>query len=137
MQSEKGFMLIEMLVALVVSGMVAVALLVGLTTAFTGAAISHERVAAESLAKSQFEFIKIQDYITEADYDPSDPLERYASIDINDSLIEQGYTIEINPPQTITGAGALGYEVQSVTVVVRRNSEEMLTTSCYNLGRVW
>jgi prepilin-type N-terminal cleavage/methylation domain-containing protein len=136
MQSEKGFSLIETLIALALMGIIAVTVLMGMTTAFRAATVSQERVAAESLAKSQLEFIKIQNYITAADYDPNDTLKCYAPIDIYDGLVKQGYTIAINPPQTIISPGAHGYEVQSVTVVVRRNGEEMLTTSCFRLGRV-
>lgn len=136
MKSEKGFSLIETLIALALMGIVAVTLLIGMTTAFRAAALSQERVAAESLAKSQFEFIKAQDYITVADYDPDDALKRYAPISIGDGLVEQSYTIEIGPPQTIISPGARGYELQIVTVVVKHNTEEVLTTSCYKLGRL-
>ena len=136
MQSEKGSSLIETLVALAIMGIVAVTLLMGMSTAFMAGAVSEERVAAETLAKSQLEFIKIQDYITAADYDPDDALKCYAPIDICDDLVEQGYTILINPPQTVISPGADGYELQSVTVVVRHNGDETLTTSYYKLGRV-
>jgi prepilin-type N-terminal cleavage/methylation domain-containing protein len=135
MKKENGLSLIETLVALVLMGIVAVSLLTGIATAFRAEAISKERLTAEGLAKSQLEFIKNQDYITVADYDPLDALKRYESLGIGDELVQQGYTVEIDTPQVVTSQGETGYELQNITVVVKHNGREMLTTSCYKLGR--
>lgn len=80
MKRQKGFALIEILVALALMGITAVGLLSGLATTFRAGTISQERVVAESLAKSQWEYIRAQDYIPTADYDPDDPEKRYQLI---------------------------------------------------------
>jgi len=92
-------------------------------------------VAAESLAKSQLEHVKVQDYIPAADYDPDDPEKCYELIDIPDDLADKGYDIEINPPQTIIDLDGARFELQSISVVIKRNGEEILTLSGYKIGR--
>jgi len=135
MRSEKGFSLIEVLIALAILGIIAVAILSGLGTTFKAVMVSQERVVVESLAKSQLEYIKAQDYITAAAYDPDNPEQSYKLIDIPDDLIEKGYGIAINTPQTISLTGER-FELQSITVVVERNGEQMLTIADYKVGRI-
>jgi len=134
MKSEKGFSLIETLIALALLGMIGVGFLGGLATTFTAVMVSQERTVAESLAKSQLEYIKAQDYVLTADYNPADPEKRYELIDIPDDLVEKGYDIEISPPETIISPGEMGFELQSITVAIRRNGDEMLTISDYKVG---
>ena len=134
MKSQKGFALIEILVALALMGITAVGLLSGLATTFRAGTISQERVVAESLAKSQWESIRAQDYIPTADYDPDDPDKRYQLIDIPDDLVVKDYTIEINAPQAIIGPDD-EFELQSITVVINCDSKQLLTISDYRVGR--
>ena len=91
---ESGVSLIETLIALAILGIVAVIFLGSLSTAFTGVTIIQERVAAQSLAKSQLEYIKVQDFIAVADYNPGDPAKRYQLIDIPQDLADKGYDIK-------------------------------------------
>jgi len=136
MKSEKGFTLIETLVALGLLGMIGVSFLSGLATTFAAVMVSQERTVAESLAKSQLEYIKAQDYVLTADYDPADPEKRYELIDIPADLVEKGYDIEISPlPETIISPGEDEFELQSITVAVRRNGEKIITISDYKVGR--
>lgn len=137
MKSEKGFLLIETLVALALLGITAVGLLSGLATTFRAGGISQERVIAESLAKSQWEYIKAQDYIPIADYNPADPGKRYQLIDIPDELVVKDYAIELSTPQTIISPGTDDeFEVQSITVVIKRDSKQLLTMSDYKVGKL-
>ena len=69
-REQTGIILIEILVGLALLGIITVGILNGLTTTFKGIDVGQERVAAESLAKSQIEYIKVQDYIPQAEYDP-------------------------------------------------------------------
>ena len=136
MRSEKGFSLIETLIAICLLGIIGVGFLSGLSTTFIGAMVSQERVAAESLSKSQLEYIKVQDYIATADYDPDDPDKRYNLIDIPSDLVDEGYSIQVNPPEIVVSPGDDEFfELQSITVVIERNDEEMLTISGYKAGR--
>ena len=54
--------LLETLVALAILGLVAVAFLSGLSTAARATFIADEQATAESLARSQMEYVKSQDY---------------------------------------------------------------------------
>ncbi len=134
MKSEKGFALIETLVALALMGITAVGLLSGLATTFRAGTISQERVVAESLGKSQWEYIRAQDYIPTADYDPDDPEKRYQLIAIPDELVVKDYTVEIGTPATIIGPDG-EFELQSITVVINCDSKQLLTISDYRVGR--
>ena len=131
---QKGFLLIEILVGLALLGAITVALLNGMSTAFKGISVSQERVAAESLAKSQIEYIKVQDYVLVADYNPNDPANRYELIDIPADLLSAGYSIEINTPQIVTSSNETGFELQSVNVTVKRSEQGKLIITFYNLN---
>ena len=135
MKRQKGFALIEILVALALMGITAVGLLSGLATTFRAGTISQERVVAESLAKSQWEYIRAQDYIPTADYDPDDPEKRYQLIAIPDDLVVKGYDVEIGTPATIIGPDDGEFELQSITVVINCDSKQLLTISDYRVGR--
>lgn len=63
MKNERGIGLIEVLVALAILGIVAAAFLSGLATASKAVLIADVRTTAESLARSQMEHIKNQEYI--------------------------------------------------------------------------
>jgi len=132
LRGQRGFTLIEILIALALLGIIAVAFLNGLSTASKGVMVSQERVAAESLAKSQMEDIKVQDYIPVADYDP--PVKCYELINIPADLVGK-YAIEIIPPETIISRPAEGgFELQGITVVIKHNGEGMFTMSSYRCG---
>jgi len=137
MKSEKGFSLVETLVALGLMAILAVGLLSGLATTFRAGGISQERVIAESLAKSQWEYIKAQDYILTADYDPADPEKSYELIDIPDELAMKDYTVEIDPPQAVTTPSEdSDFEIQSITVVIHREDKPLLMMSDYRVGKL-
>ena len=62
MKSEKGFSLVEVLVALALLGIIGAAFLGSLATASKSILIADERTTAESLARSQMENVKNQLY---------------------------------------------------------------------------
>jgi len=136
MKSQTGFTFIETLIGLSLLGIVAVGFLSGLATTFKAVEVSQERMISESLAKSQLEYIKVQDYVQAAVYNPDDPDKCYKLIDIPDDLVGKGYDIQINPPQTIISPYGEMFELQSVTVVIKHNGEIMLRISGYKGGRV-
>ena len=57
-KGQRGFTFIEVLIALVVLGIIAAAFLYALTTSSKGAALSDERTSAESLARTEMEYVK-------------------------------------------------------------------------------
>ena len=134
MRSEKGFSLIETLIALALLGITAVAFLSGLGTTFKAIAVGQERVVAESLGKSQLEYIKAQDYIPVVEYDPVNPEKCYQLIDISEGLVEEGYGVGISAPETIGSPDGGDFELQSITVVIKRNNEQIMMLSDYKVG---
>jgi len=133
MRNETGASLIETLVALALLGIAAAVFLNGLSMMFNGSMVAQERVVADSLAKSQWEYIKAQDYIATDNY--SAPANSYQLIDIPSDLAERGYEIEIVPPQIVISPGTdENYECQSLTIIIERNDSESLRISGYKAG---
>lgn len=128
--NESGTSFIETVVALAIASAVGVAFLSGLATTSRVVMLSGEHTFAEDLAKSQLEFIQVQDYIPADEYNVSDPDYSYQSIELSSDLVDGGYSIEINAPETVIDAvGFESYEVQKVTVVVKRQEKVLLTLS--------
>lgn len=131
-RGQKGLTLIETVVALAILVLIGVAFLNGLSTLSRAVMISQGNVAAESLAKSQVEYIKTQDYIAVAKYVPV--TKYYQNIAIPADLASKGYSIEINPPVRIINPDTGPFELQSIKVVVKLNGKGILTVSFYRCG---
>jgi prepilin-type N-terminal cleavage/methylation domain-containing protein len=82
---SRGFTLIEVLIALALMGTIAIAVLSALSTASMALITADSHATAESLARSQMEFVKNQDY------DPTDPGGEVTYTKI--PSIPDGYTI--------------------------------------------
>lgn len=135
MRGQKGFLLIDVLVGLAIVGVITVAFLSGLTTTLKGVSLSQERVSVESLVKSQIEYIKTQAYVAVGDYSPDDPDHRYEVI-VPPDLAAAGYSVELidmNPPETILSEAG-GYELQKITVAVKRDGKAELVVSIYRVS---
>jgi len=120
--NERGVTLAETLVALAIFGIVAVVFLSGLTMSSKAVMVNQERVAAESLAKSQMEDIKAQDY---------DEAGAYSKINIVQDLLDQGYDIDWPPDVQELSSG-----LQKITVtIINRNGNGILTLETYKVER--
>jgi prepilin-type N-terminal cleavage/methylation domain-containing protein len=81
MKGEKGFSLMEVAIAMALLGVVAVAFLTALATGSRAIFIADERATAESLARTQMEYVRGQDYnaapwnytITSSERNSTDP----------------------------------------------------------------
>jgi prepilin-type N-terminal cleavage/methylation domain-containing protein len=62
LRKQRGFTLVEVIIALALLGIIAIAYLGGLAVASRAMITSDERTTAESLARSQMEYVKNQDY---------------------------------------------------------------------------
>jgi type II secretory pathway pseudopilin PulG len=131
---QRGVALLEILVGLALLGIIGVAFISGMTSTFNAIGISQERVAAESLAKSQIEYLKVQDYIYVADYNPSFPATSYDLITVPADLAAAGYSVNISVPGTIIDPLEGGFELQSVNITVSRNNERKLQVSTYQVS---
>ncbi len=154
-KSERGFTLIEVVIAMLLLGIIGVALLSGLATASMALVIADERATAESLARSQMEYVKNQGYRTAPLHDPPDSSGEAKYDRIADSEIPDGYTIwskdhdgiivydadiasiigvpwnsQTNQPTEPTDTG-----IQKVTVVIYHQDKEILTLEDYKVDR--
>jgi prepilin-type N-terminal cleavage/methylation domain-containing protein len=62
LRKQRGFTLIEVIIALGLLGVIGIAFLGALATASSGIIVSDERATAESLARSEMEYVKSQEY---------------------------------------------------------------------------
>lgn len=128
---QRGVALLEILVGLAILGVIGVAYISGMTDTFKAIGISQERVAAESLAKSQIEYLKVQDYILVDDYDPAHPATSYELITVPADLAAAGYSVNTTVPAEVISEMEGGFELQSINVTVRRNNERKLQITTY------
>ena len=73
MKNEKGFSLLEVLMALGLMGIIAVAFLIGIASSSRAVLLADEKTTAESLARSQMEYVKEVDYVPGAITYGTDP----------------------------------------------------------------
>ena len=122
-KNERGFTLIEVLVALAIVSLVVVAFLMAINTAAKANIIANERTTAESLARSQMEYVKGIGYV--------DAPTSYTAAPIPQGHIDAGYsaTITALPLQNPDDG------IQRITVTVERYSEPVLTLEDYKVNR--
>ncbi len=113
MKYEKGFTLVEVTIAIALMGIIGIAFLGGLATASRGIFTADEQAAAESLARSQMEYVKNLPYA--ATYTPAS--------------IPPGYT---NYSATISTT-ALDSGLQLIRVTIYHDGEPILTSGNYTL----
>ena len=129
--TEKGAFLVEALMALALVGIVAVGFLSGLATASEAALIADKGATAESLARSQVEYVKSQAYIDYADPGHG-----------NYELIAApaGYTVEITvlPIDPDTGQPLPSGQddgIQKITAIVEHDGRQAMVLDSYKVNR--
>ena len=132
-KNQKGQTLIEVLIAIAILGVVAVAFLTALTTASGSLIIADEHTTAESLARSQQEYVKSQDY------DASNNPPQYS---IDPSIIPDGYSVELDAIRLDPEGDGTGDDdgIQEITVKVYHNDIPdldylVLSTADYKVDR--
>jgi prepilin-type N-terminal cleavage/methylation domain-containing protein len=151
-RSQGGFSVIEVMVAMALLGIIGVAFLGALSTAFKVNYITDERTTAESLIRSQVEYVKGQDYRSAVTYDAGVPGSGEAIyLKIDDSGIPEGYTIKgvnragdaventiygvpwdsLNDQPLVTDGG-----FQRIEAVIKHlDKEEVITLEAYKVNR--
>lgn len=129
--NEVGVTFIETLVALAILGLIAAAFLSGLATGAKATLIADERATAESLARSQMEYVKSQDYVSvpwsyELPITPPD-------WDENHTLPPgyNGYTVSV-AAEPLDGHDS---DIQKITVTVNHGDKPVLTVDGYKVNR--
>ena len=129
---ERGMTLIEVLVALGILAAVAGVFLAGMTTSSKAVMVSQEAVIADSLAKSQMEFIKSQAYDDDLNHNPPQYLK------LADEDIPDGYDIIITPARLDPKGDGLTNDdgLQEITVTVTRPGQPDFTLVGYKVNRI-
>ena len=126
-RTEHGFTLIETLVALAILAITAVTFLSGLSIASKGVMVSQRRVTADTLAKSQMEYVKGSTY-NDVDNPPV--------YDIDAGIaIPTGYGISVSAERLDPMNDGIANDdgLQKVTVIVSHEGEPLLTLVDYKL----
>jgi type II secretory pathway pseudopilin PulG len=132
-RSEKGVSLVEVVIALGLLGLIATSFLMAIFVATKSIAIADERTTAESLARTQLESIKQQDY-------PDDPgsATQYARIDlsenphysigsINESLVPDPDIWGIPWDNINNGPAPSDRGLQKITLIIYHDDSEVFT----------
>ena len=133
--NSKGQTLIEVLIALAILGIVVVAFMTALTTASRAIIVADEHTTAESLARSQLEYVKNSAY--DAVLDPPHP--QYSE---DPSIAIPGYSVQIDAIRLDPENDGTGDDdgIQQITVKVYHNNtpnpdDLVLTTRTYKVNR--
>jgi prepilin-type N-terminal cleavage/methylation domain-containing protein len=146
--SSRGFTIIEVLIALAILGMVAVAFLSALATASTALILADERTTAESLTRAQLEYVKSWAYIPTApeavyydakitwlipDYYDVKGLGKdgYVSYPVINYSDESDDIIGVAWDSASCSAAADDTGLQIVTVIIYHGGTRVLTTTAY------
>jgi len=120
---ESGVALIETVVALAILGVIAVTFLSGLTTTSRAAFIADEQATAESLARSQMEWVKNADYVYSATEYPQAP------IPSGKDYIYYSAVIAAEPLHNPDEG------IQKITVTIKHSEEEVIKLEGYKVDR--
>lgn len=122
MPHEKGFSIIESILSLGLLGILSIAFLGSVNTGTVANSISEEKMIAESLIRSEMEFIKSTSYQYSTEEYPVDPsLELPPGWDMPDPAVEA-----LHEPD----AG-----IQKITIVVQHKGIDELTATIYKMDR--
>jgi prepilin-type N-terminal cleavage/methylation domain-containing protein len=112
MKGEKGFSLIEVVIALGIMGIIAAAYLGSLANASKSLIVADERATAESLARSQMEWVKKLDYASS-----------YPAPTIPPDYVATGYSATIASPEEFKPG------LQRIKITVKHNGKAIITSS--------
>jgi hypothetical protein len=116
---QRGAGLVEVLVALLITGTAVVIFISSLYSGSKAVGIIYERTTTENLARSQLEYVKGQEYaVAPTTYEVLPSLPRDFSISAEASAIEER-----------------DENIQKITVTVRRNGETMMALEDFKVNR--
>jgi len=121
--SSRGFSLIEVVIAIALIGIIVVAIMGSLSYATMVLIITDRQATAESLARSQLEFVKNQDYD-----DINTPPQYIQLPEIPDSydIVITAERLDPNNDGTTNDDG-----IQKITVIIKHDDKEVITMDNY------
>ena len=125
-QDERGVGVVESLAAVAILGVAAVAFIVALSTGSIAVREGDQEVVAQRLVRTQLEYIKPQDYVPTADYDPDNPDASYTTVDT-----PEGYDISVE----VGSIPDTDADIQKITVTISREGVDILTVEDYKVNR--
>ena len=120
---EAGLTFLETLIALAILGAIAVPFLMGLATSSKAAFIGDQHATAESLARSQMEWIKNSEYV----YDAT----QYSAAPMPNSGDYTNFSVEISAEPLHSPDGG----IQKITVTVKHADKGITTLESYKVDR--
>ncbi len=145
MKNEKGFTLIEVMIALLLLGIIAVAFLGALATASRALIIADERATAESLARSQMEYVKSQAYITAPDSGEviypkiavAEIPDGYTimSVDRTDTTVTDIIGVPWDTDPLVNQPKVIDDGIQRIKLVISHHDKEVITLENYKVDR--
>ena len=150
-ENERGFTFIEVLIAMLIMSVFAVTFLAGLAASSRAVIVADERTTAESLARSQMEYVKIDAYKA-----VSDPTQTgsYKMIPLSEMDISSGYSIwsagrggtevegvvgvpwnEYTDSEWTVSAPSPDTGIQKVTLIIKHGERTVLTLEDYKANR--
>jgi len=138
-----GFSLVEALIAMVILGAISGAFLNGLGTAYKADLLANQKTSAESLVRTEFEYIKDSPYWAYGfSYEIPAPPGTVPPWDADHDALPadyQGYSIEvlgqqINPSTRLTYIGP-DMGIQLITIDVYHGNTLMVSSSTYKILR--
>jgi len=126
-KNERGFTFVEVVIALAILGVIAAGFLMALATASKAIIIADERTTAESLARSQMEYVKKQGY------DGTNNPPQYAVV----SDIPSTYSIDISAVRLDPEGDGTGDDdgIQKIIITVDHQGEPVITLVGYKADR--
>ena len=136
MKTEKGYALLEVMIAMTLMGLVSVTFLGALYTASKAVSIADERATAESLARTEMEYVRSQLYsgatwnytVCSVGRDSTDPPSWY-DVDSNPPLLDSsyaGYSVSVSAEGLLEPS--IDNEIQKITVTVTYQGESDIIT---------
>ena len=122
-RSQRGFTLIEVILAIALLGIIAVAFFSAMATGSLALFIADERATAESLARSQMEYVKNQAYKVDGSYERIEPPAGYDIVTTADPLPDPNA-----PDNDLEG-------IQQITVTVSHQGKKVITLVGYKVDR--
>ena len=129
---QRGFHVIESLVAIAILGTTIITLVMALSTGTIAVGECNQEVVAQNLARTQLEYTKSYPYNAEATtYSYVDSYDEVYNL--NPITLPEGYAISVGVSPILEPPA--DSNIQNITVTVARDGEDILTIEGYKANR--